>query len=447
MRCLQYVQATSIFLVLHTVVFAQGVSGLKIILELPSRDDQSISSEEIVKHCSDVLASRDKHGAETVAHALLVRGEVYYRLGKLGDALTDFDALCKLKPKMGQARSRRALTLAAMARMDDAINCAKEAVALEPKLAANHAALGELLRLQGKLDDALASAKTALEIDPDLAVGYYLCALIANAQGDGKESLKMVNRYLEKRPLPDLAEPDHPYLFRGWLLLGASRPADALNNFFLGRKLNPSSPAAALGILYSYSDLRKWHLSAKAAEQLVKLAPNVPEYHLYQSYAQAKIGANQPARKSMEEAVRRAVEPNAQFTAHKGSVHFLLGEYSLALECFDSALEVDKDCSVAIAGKSLMLATCAEAKYRDGAEARKLARRDYDQEKGKRPDHCSTFLLLADAEAECGNSQEALRLARKALEHAGPDREHGEFLERIKLFENKKPYRYVVPAN
>jgi hypothetical protein len=96
-----------------------------------------------------------------------------------------------------------------------------------------------------------------------------------------------------------------------------------------------------------------------------------------------------------------------------------------------------------------MLSACPDPKYRNGARALKIATELLDAErKSKRPEQQQfrIYLLLANAQAECGDFPSALASARKALELAG-DCEVSELRQRIRLFENKKPYRHTVPSD
>lgn len=435
---------SSVVFLVHAMAPAQEKSAFGLILELSWDDTETIPHDEIIKRCSEVLANREKHTAVAIAEALARRGEAYARLRRFDDAITDLDALCRLNPKAAKPRIMQAATLAAMGKIDDALTDAKEAISLEPKYAPAHVALGFLLLTQGSLDEAAAAAKKATQLDREYGKATYLRALIAHEKGDLKESLSLVNRYLEQHPIPDIGDRDHPYNLRGWIVLRQNRPSEALSNFLLARKLNPDSVSALQNIYLACEDMQKWHVAAKAGEQLTRLRPNNMDSHLFLAHALAKIGEQKLARASLEEALRVAPPVNPAWeNAYCGKVYFLIGENANAKECIDRALKTDLDCGPALFARVTILSTCADERFRNGAEALRLAKAYQDNEKRRwGADHYRSYLLLADAAAECGEFSEALKHLRKGIALAGPDRNVRELHERAKLFENKKTHRH-----
>ncbi len=76
--------------------------------------------------------------------------------------------------------------LEAQGKLDEAMQCYREAIRLAPNPARGHLNRGNVLLLQGDLDGALDAFRTALELQPDYAGAYYNIgnALLGNRQFD-----------------------------------------------------------------------------------------------------------------------------------------------------------------------------------------------------------------------------------------------------------------------
>ncbi len=335
--------------------------------------------------------------------------------------------------------------------MDEAIGDAKEAVRLDPRLPSAHVLLGTLEGMRNNRSEALASARAALALDANNSPAHYLYGSVAYRDGDLKGCLAHLNRYLELTPLPATRDPADPYCIRGNALMYLNRPREALGSFLMARKLNSASASAAHGVYDAYADLGKWHLVAKTAVDLRKGFSTDSRCALLLAYAQAKIGQKTAALTMIDQS-SAALEgiPDANWYGYVGTIYFLVEENEKALQCFDIALKKDDSSLYALRGKALMLASCAKGTYRDGRMALKLASKVREEEKSRslvEMFQIRTNLLLADASAECGNFVDAVRLTRAALFLAGPEREQGEFEERVRLFEAKRPYRYIAPGD
>ncbi len=120
-----------------------------------------------------------------------------------------------------------------------------------------------------------------------------------------------------------------------------------------------------------------------------------------------------------------------------GTVAYYQQEYDRALADYDACLNLDPDNAYACNSKAWLLATCPEAKVRDGLEAIRLAKKACELTK----DRTASFLdTLGAAYAEAGEFEAAVAAQTRALELATPP-ERAEFALRLKLFREKKKYR------
>ena len=123
---------------------------------------------------------------------------------------------------------------------------------------------------------------------------------------------------------------------------------------------------------------------------------------------------------------------------NRGLARFLNKQYDEALNDFTLADRFDPKSIHTMYYRARMLATCAEAKYRDGKQALKLAQAALKLD--EHPDG-DAYQTLAAAHAEVGDFAEAVRWQEKAL---ADDylRDDIDAQVRLKLYQKKQAYRH-----
>ena len=107
------------------------------------------------------------------------------------------------------------------------------------------------------------------------------------------------------------------------------------------------------------------------------------------------------------------------------------------MEDLQKAVELAPKLTDANNAISWFLATCNNASYRNGKEAKKYGETACKLSQWKEWSFIDT---LAAAEAELGDFEKAVEMQKKALEIA-PAKVHDDCRERLRMYENKKPFR------
>jgi len=114
------------------------------------------------------------------------------------------------------------------------------------------------------------------------------------------------------------------------------------------------------------------------------------------------------------------------------------GLFEGAAAHFAEAARLNPNDGNACNNHAMMLASCPEAKCRDGKKAVEAATRACELTQWKRPDFLDT---LAAAYAEAGDFNAAVMWQTRAIEILTDERNRDAFRSRVALYEAKKPYR------
>lgn len=261
-------------------------------------------------------------------------------------------------------------------------------------------AKGYLQRKQ--LDLALADLDEALRLNPQSGEALMVRVAVLVEKGDFPQALAAVERRLQVTPPEPLA-----LLTRGNLRAHRGELEAALADFTEFLQQQPATAAALRARALAYAGMHRYD------EALADL----------------------------DEALR--VEPgSAEAYEERGRVHQDKGCYAAALADYQRAVEhgpSDPGCHNQYAW---MLAACPQAEYRNGVRAVALARRGCELTHWQDANLLDT---LASAHAECGQFDEALRWASKALERA-PDEIKETVRAHIELFRSGQPARFTQRA-
>ena len=287
----------------------------------------------------------------------------------------------------------------AQGRYDEAADAYRRLIASDPKPAQPHLALADVLAQAGRDDEAEREFATLLEREPDdaQALESYMRFLVSRDQGAKAEEIMRaaVERNGESAQL---------HFLLGGLLADLGRNDAAREQLEICLKLAPGQPAAlwTLGLIAERAGdhdqaLKQWQAALESA-------PDFAQAHV--SLAQAAMSEK---------------------------------KYDLALQHLRAGFKATPDSAALANALAWLLATCPNDSVRDGEEAVKLAEAACLVTQNRTHAYLDT---LAAAYAEKGRFDDAVRTVGKAIETAkaaGDDT--AAYEARLKLYEQKKPYR------
>jgi Flp pilus assembly protein TadD len=115
-------------------------------------------------------------------------------------ALDRYERLTRLMPRDARTQRKRAIALATLGRMDEALAGFARAVALAPGDAAAHDDYGRALLMSGRSDEAARQLETANRLDPTDVQVLYQLARLRLAAGRRAEAVALLSRARELAP-------------------------------------------------------------------------------------------------------------------------------------------------------------------------------------------------------------------------------------------------------
>ena len=184
--------------------------------------------------------------------------------------------------------------------------------------------------------------------------------------------------------------------------------------------------------------LRKGQYDRAIADlsESIRLNPDLTSAHSNRAFALMKTGEIDKAIGDWNEAIR--LQPkNASDYSNRGSAWLAKGRYDKAIADYNEAIRIDAKFGEAYWGLASLLATCPDAKYRDGEKALETA------EKAASIlglNNSGLLLALAASYAETGDFESAVEWQEKAIQLA-PESSKADFRSRLALYKAHMSYR------
>jgi len=309
------------------------------------------------------------------------------------------------------------------------------ALRIDPENYVAHINLAAVLEAQGRRDEAEQHYRDALRVRPnDPQANNNLGSLLAH-QGKPDEAMVYYLRALKGNPkLPEA----HNNL--GLLLAGRGQLEQAIAEYHEALRLKPAMAQAHNNLGLALAARKDLGAAIEEYRAALRLKPDLVEAE--QNLAGVFILAGRPA-EAVQHA-RRAVQlqpGNGELRFNLGLALTAAGNLQEAAAAYREALRLQPDHFGAAYRLAWILAAAEDQRLRDGGQALALARRLCETTAFADP---LAIDLLAAAQAENGNFDEAVRVARQAADLArtgGRDRLAADIQVRLELYRQRRPCR------
>jgi tetratricopeptide (TPR) repeat protein len=354
------------------------------------------NSESLWTHALDCTSGN------YVAHNNL--GNILCQKGQMDEAINHFLQALEIKPAFAGAHNNLGNVLVQKGRLEEAIAQYQKALEIKPDYVDADINIGITLLRKGRVDEAITYYQDALQIKPDSANACYNLGNALLQKGDLDEAIARYQTALQISP--DNAKA-HNNL--GNALLQKGRVDEATAHFQKALQINPASAGACYNL--GNALLQKGDLDEAIAQ--------------YQRALQIKPGFAE-ARNILRTALLQ-----------KGREDEIMAQYQ-------KALQINPDHPGVLNNLAWLLATCPDARIRDGVQAVKYAERACELTHYGVPPFVGT---LAAAYAEAGRFDEAIAAAEKTCALAAAAGETN-LLDRnqklLDLYRAHQPYHEVV---
>ncbi len=279
-------------------------------------------------------------------------------------------------------------------------------------------------------------AKKALALDPENPTAFFTLGMLNGEVENFIEALDAFDKCIKYGGiLPARPGSCLPFFHRGMILLeDLEKPKRALPDLLTASRLNPEYHLLKLGMASYYLRQGSRRIACSIIESLLKDRP--ADLKVLSRAVPILLLAGKD-RKAMEVSEKLiSIRPDLLTSyAIRAEVHFGRGAY------YECLADLEKACSIrrASVAKAFLLATCPDDKLRDGERALAIAEDTVQWTKGTNFRH---LMLLAIAQAECGDFKRAVQNAKQAIQKAPEnDFQKQEYLNRLRGFERGEPYR------
>jgi len=303
-------------------------------------------------------------------------------------------------------RTQFANALLRMGRVDDAIAQFQEAMHIQPAFMQAHFCLGNVLMQQVKVDEAITQYQKAVQIEPDFALARNNLGSALLQKGRVDEAIALFQKALQLKT----NYPEADYCL-GNALLQKGRVDEAIAYYQKALQLNPDFALAQNSFGNALLQTGRVDEAIAHFQKAVEIEPNAAVAHYSLGAALVRIGRVDEAIIHFQDAAK--ILPNF-LPAHidLGNIFQQTGRLDEAITQYQEALQLNPGDPSTQINLAWLLATAPQASLRNGVKAVELARQASLLTGGGNP---TVLRTLAAACAEAGLFSEAVETAQHAL--------------------------------
>jgi tetratricopeptide (TPR) repeat protein len=389
----------------------------------------SVSAGKVIRVEKDSLVIRHSQGIGPYEGKVLKSQVV-----KLANAVKYFTALVEENGQDTWGLSRRAEAWTLKGEHKKAIEDLTEVIRLDPS-AESYLTRGLAQYAKEDYDKAIKDYDEAISLDPtsefafyDRSLCWYANAEYTKAIADCSEAIKLDPKFAAA------------YSKRANAWARKKEYDKAIADYSEAISLDPKFAPAYCNRANSWTCKKEYDKAIKDCDEAIKLDPTLSDAFSHRGDARYAQKEYDKAITDYTEAISLDPKSASALTA-RADVWSAKKEYAKALEDLNTVLPLDLENADSWNSLAWFLATCPEAKYRDGSRAVELARKSCELSNWK---DVLAIDTLAAAYAEIGEFGKAIEFQKKSIEGMtkAEDKELGEKSRaRLKLYEQKKPYR------
>jgi tetratricopeptide (TPR) repeat protein len=330
-------------------------------------------SDEAIAVLRDLVRLRpeDPRHLGCLGRELKVRGRSREADAALDAAHTKFDAVKRSKSDFW-AHFDLGSVLLWKGRRDESIAEFREAIRLQPEHAMAHHNLASALQEAGRLDEALAEYREAVRLESDLATAHHGLATALNGVGRRDEAIAELRAAIRLRP-------EHAVVHFGLAsaLQEEGRLDEAIAEYREAIRLEPGHALVHIKLGHLLRNLGRFDEAIAESREAIRFQPDLAVAHNALAWA----------------------------LQDKGRLDEAIAEYR-------AAIRLQPDLAVAHNHLAWVLATDADPRRRDPAEALEHARKAVE----RKPDDGDFHNTLGAAEYRAGNWGPAIAALRKSME-------------------------------
>jgi tetratricopeptide (TPR) repeat protein len=332
----------------------------------------------------------------------LARAEVWRAKGDFQSAVADCDAAIRLNPKSAAALVLRASIWADHKQYDKAIADYSEVIRHDPQVFPAYFGRAAVQGEKGEIDKAIADLSTAIGLDPRLPHTYLARAAAWKHKGENDKAVADLSEAikLDRRNA-------HAYHSRGVIFSAQKQYEKAINDYSEAIRLDPTKAVGYCDRGFAWKAQKEFDNAIADYTEAIRLDPRDSDAYCGRGWAW-----------------------------HEKK------DYARALSDFSQALRIDPRDACALDGRAWIWSTCPDATERDGKKAVEVAIEACELTRWKEA-YC--LETLAAAHAETGDFASAVKWQTKAIELEADPKEKDEYRARLKLFQDKKPFRETRP--
>ena len=336
------------------------------------------------------------------ADSYLIRAEVWRAKGDHGKALADCDAVLRLDPKSVRALVLRASIWADNKEYDKAIADYSEVIRRDPQVVPAYFGRAAVQGEKGEIDKAIADLGTAIHLNPELPDPYVVRAAAWKHKGETDKAIADLSEAIRLEPRSAQA-----YHSRGQLWSQKKEFEKAVDDYSQAIRLEPTEALGYCDRGFAWKAAKQYDNAIADYTEAVRLDPGDSDAYCGRGWAWREQQ-----------------------------------EFARSLADFSQALRLDPRDACALDGRAWIFATCPNPTYRDGKKAVEVAIEACEMTRWKEA-YC--LETLGAAYAEAGDFTSAVKWQVKAIELEADPKEKEDYRARLKLFQEKKPYRETRP--